>query len=180
MPHAVTHFLIPALIVALFRDFYLRNKDKKKFPLHYVLISVLAGLLPDIDIALYYFLSFSNFTIEEIHRTFSHNLFIPLIFWILGFMFIGTRNRELGKHGLKLSTIFFVITLGVLTHLILDAIFLGEIKPFYPVYNLGIGFNILKLLPSQFHDTILPVIDAGLLILWMIYLEIKHKISDYI
>jgi hypothetical protein len=32
----------------------------------------------------------------------------------------------------------------------------------------------------QWQSTIIPTIDAVLLILWMIYLETKHKISDFI
>ena len=45
MPEAVTHILIPILLVALFRDFYWkkRNKGKNNFPLHYVLIAGLGG-----------------------------------------------------------------------------------------------------------------------------------------
>ena len=31
MPQAVTHILIPILIVSIFRDFYLKKRDKKIF-----------------------------------------------------------------------------------------------------------------------------------------------------
>jgi membrane-bound metal-dependent hydrolase YbcI (DUF457 family) len=180
MPHAITHFLIPAILIALFRDFYLRKKDRRNFPLHYVLIGGLAGLLPDLDIAIYYLLSFFGVAINEVHRTFSHNLFVPLIFLILGFIFIGIRNRELGKHKLKLSTIFFILAFGVLIHLILDATIAGNIMPFYPLSNFGLGLDLINKLPSQFKTTIVPVLDAVLLISWMIYLELKHRISDFI
>src|SRR4030067_3414559 len=100
MPQAVTHFLIPVILLELFRDFFV--KDKKAFPVHYVFIGGLAGLLPDLDIAVYYILSFFGFTLEEVHRTFSHNLFVPLIFVILGLLAYGFKNKELGRHHLKL------------------------------------------------------------------------------
>ena len=175
MPHAVTHFLIPAILVALFRDFYLKKRDKRKFPLHYVLIAGLAGLLPDLDIAVYYILSFFGFTLQEIHRTFSHNIFIPLIFLLLGFLFIGVRNRELGKHKLKLSTIFFVISFGVVIHLILDALVSGIIFPFYPISNIQIGLNLINLAPVAWRSTIEPTMDAAILIFWIIYMEVRHN-----
>ena len=180
MPQAVTHFLIPAILVALFRDFYLKKRDRQTFPLHYVLIAGLAGLLPDIDIAIYYLFSFFGFAYGEVHRTFSHNLFVPLIFLILGFVFIGVRNRELGKHKLKLSTIFFILAFGILIHLTLDSLVAGSILPFYPLSNFEFGLDLISKLPGQFQGTIVPVIDAILLVFWMIYLELRHKISDFI
>ena len=180
MPYAVTHFLIPAILIALFRDFYLRKRDRGNFPLHYVLIGGLAGLIPDLDIAVYYFLSFFGVAIDSVHRTFSHTLLLPLLFLILGFVFVGVRNRELGRHKLRLSTIFFVLAFGILVHLALDALFAGGVMIFYPLSSFSIGFELVKALPLQFQGTIIPVIDAVLLIFWMIYLEVKHKISDFI
>jgi len=180
MPQAVTHFLIPAILTALFRGYYLSKKSKRTFPLHYILIAGLAGLLPDLDIAIFYILSFSGYTIETLHRTFTHNIFFPLGFLLIGFIVIGTRNKELGKHKLKLSTIFFIIAFGITTHLILDATLAGTIQPFYPINTTTLSLNLLDNLPQQFQDTIIPVIDAVLLVFWMIYIEVKHKISDYI
>ena len=178
MPQAVTHFLIPLILLGLFQDFFVKNK--KTFPIHYVFIGGLAGLLPDLDIAVYYFLSFFGFTIDEVHRTFSHNLFIPLIFVLLGLFFVKFKNKELGKHHLKLGKIFFVIAFGIFIHMLLDPLFYGTITPFYPISTFTLGFNLINLFPPAWQGTILPTIDAVFLISWMIYLEIKHKISDFI
>ena len=180
MPHAVTHFLIPAILVALFRDFYLRKRDRRKFPLHYVLIAGLAGLLPDGDIAVYYVLSFFGFAMNEIHRTFSHTLFVPIIFLALSGIFIKAKSRELGKHKLKLSAIFAVVAFGTFMHLALDGTIDGKILPFYPLSYYSFGINLLQLVPTQLQDTLIPSIDALLLVLWMVYLELRHKISDFI
>ena len=178
MPQAVTHFLIPVILLELFRDFFIKNK--KTFPIHYVFIGGLAGLLLDLDIAAYYILSFFGFTIQEIHRTFSHNLFFPLIFVILAFVFYNFKSKGLGKHHLKLRNIFFVIAFGISIHLLLDAIISGVIMPLYPLSTYTIGLNLISLLPALWQNTILPTMDAILLILWMIYIEVRHRISEII
>ncbi len=177
MPQAVTHFLIPAILVALFRDFCL--KKKINFPLHYVLIAGIGGLLVDSDYLLYYLFKAFNFSFPS-HRIFFHNLFFVLIFLILGFIFMKINFKEFGKHKLKISTIFFIISFAGLTHLLLDWFFIGEVLFFYPFSDLSFGLNILKKLPEYMQSSITGIIDAVLLIFWMSYLEIRHKISDYI
>jgi len=53
MPNVVTHFVLTAVIIAVIRDFYFKKKyvdnHRQIFPLHYVLIAGLAGILPDFD-----------------------------------------------------------------------------------------------------------------------------------
>lgn len=174
MPQAVTHFLIPAILVALFRDFYLRKRERKEFPLHYVLIAGLAGLILDLD----YILQF--ITGSPHHRIFFHNIYVPLIFIFLGILFLGIKNKELGKHKLRLSTIFFIIGFSVITHLILDGLVDGQIYLFYPLIKTSIGLNLVDRLPEFLQEPIVPIIDAVLLVFWMFWLEWKHKISDFI
>jgi len=178
MPQAVTHILIPIILLSLFRDYVVKNK--KSFPLHYVLIGGIAGLLPDIDVAVYYVLSFFDFSFNEVHRIFSHNIFVVLLFLLLGFLVYGLKNKGFGKHHLKLSTIFFVISFGIFVHLLLDGIVQGEIILFYPFLNYNISLNLIKFVPIAWQNTIIPVIDAVLLTTWLIYMEVKHKISDFI
>ncbi len=179
MPNAVTHFLIPTILVAIFRDFYLKKRDKRMFPLHYVLIAGLGGLLMDTDYIIYYIVKFLGFDFPS-HRIFFHNLFFPLLFLALGLLFIGVKNAELGKHKLKLSTIFFIICFASLTHLALDAIVIGKIVPFYPFSMYAFGLDLVKKLPEILQGSIIPIIDAVLLAGWMIWIEVRHKISDFI
>lgn len=180
MVQAVTHVLVPLILLSLFRDFFFRGKGKEKFPLHYVLIGGIAGLIPDLDVAFYYILSFFGFTLNEIHRTFSHNIFIILIFLLLGFIFVKYKSTTLGRHHLKLSNIFFVISFGIFIHLILDWLVVGTIMPLYPFSNYSIGLNIINYLPSAWRASFIPSLDAILLVLWLIYMELKHRISDFI
>ena len=71
MPQVVLHILIPLILAALFKDYY-DGRHKKKLPLHYVLIAGVAGVVPDLDIAVFWILHSSGFTLSEIHRTFTH------------------------------------------------------------------------------------------------------------
>lgn len=204
MPHAVTHVLIAIVLMSFIRDFYIKKtfsgfrdaqdaksrsfrkhldiskNGRKTFPLHYVLIAGIAGLLPDIDIVSFWILNFFNFTLNEVHRTFTHTLFIPLIFFILFLAFSKVKIRELGKHKLKLSIIFLMIAFGSFIHLLLDATLAGYIRPFYPFSLLSVGINLIGYLPSTLRDLALPSLDAAILVLWLAYMELKHKISDFI
>ena len=180
MVQAVTHVLIVIILLSIFRDVFFKTKNKEKFPLHYVLIGGVAGLIPDLDVAVYYILSFFGFTLSEVHRTFSHNIFVVLVFILLGIFFLGLKNKELGRHHLKLSNIFFVISFGVFIHLILDFLISGNIMPFYPLSSWAIGLSIILFLPLAWQSSFIPSLDAVLLIIWLIYMEVKHKISDFI
>jgi len=180
MPLAVTHFIIPALIVALFRDWY-NKKHKTRVPLHYVLIAGLAGVLPDIDIAVYGVLRFfANYPIEEIHRTLTHSLFFPLIFVVLALVFHAANIPRLGKHKLHLPTIFWIFAFGTFMHILLDGTIDWYVHPFLPFSNYQFGLNLLGYLPAPFSGLALPFLDGVLLIAWLVYLELRHKISDFI
>ena len=180
MPQAVTHVLIALIIASLIRDFYIRKQEKKKFPLHYVLIAGVAGLLPDLDIIVFWFLNFFGFTLNEVHRIFTHTLFFPLLLLLLSFDTFKLKNKKLGKHHLKLDIVFLMMALGSFIHLVLDASIAGMIRPFYPLSSYALGFNIANYLPSQLQNLFFPSLDAILLVLWLVYMEYRHKISDFI
>lgn len=178
MPNAVTHVLIVLILLELFRDYFVKNKQG--FPLHYVLIGGVAGLLPDLDVAVFYLLSFLEFSYLEVHRVFLHNLFVPFIFVLLAIPFWKFKNKELGQRHLKLRNIFLVIAFGSFIHLLLDAISAGYVTIFYPFSTFSIGLNLIELAPVAWQSSIMPSIDAMLLVLWLIYLEVRHKISSFI
>src|SRR3989344_3860908 len=187
MPQAVTHILIPLILMALIRDFYLREskgRHKRSFPLHYVLIAGLAGLLPDIDIAIFGIINFLKAVpLLSIHRTFTHSIFFPLIFLLLYVIFAVWKDFHipiLRKHKLKVSIILLMIFFGSFMHISLDFILNGVISPLYPFYNITIGLNLISYLPSHIQKIFIPSLDALLLFFWLIYLELKHKISDVV
>lgn len=178
MPQAATHLIIALIIGSFIRDYFVRRKDK--FPLHYVLILGLASLVPDLDFALYWISYWLGASIPEVHRTFTHTLFFPALFFILSLATLKLKNKELGRHHLKIHTIFWVIALGILIHLALDLIISGNIMPLYPLLNYSIGNDISANLPAPLDRIFWPCLDAALLVLWLVYVEWKHKISDFI
>ena len=179
MPQVVTHILMPLLIIAIVRDFYLKNKDKKKFSLHYVLIAGLAGIIPDLDIAAFFILNFFGFTFEQVHKTFTHSIFIPLFFFLL-FILLKDNRAGIGRHKLKLNLIFLMLAIGSFMHLILDALFGPAFALFSPLSQSVVGINLAGYLPYALQSLAMPSLDALLLIIWLVYLELKHKISDFI
>ncbi len=178
MPHAVTHVLFAVVLIELFRDYFIKNK--KNFPLKYVLIGGIAALIPDVDIAIYWILYFKGFTIQEIHRTFTHTLILPAIFLIAGLLTLNLKINWLEKRNMKLNTLFFIVSFSIFTHLLLDATIIGAISPFYPFSSFRFGIDLLGFLPTAFKGTILPSLDAVVFVLWLIHLERKHKISSFI
>jgi len=170
MPLSVTHVLIPLILADIYRD----HIAKKKFNLHYVVIAGIAGLLPDIDIAVFWVVSiFRDVALSSIHRTFTHSLIFPAVFLILALLF---KNIE--WKGLKLKYVFLAVVFGTLMHLILDVVLSGTIMPLYPFSFVSIGVNLID--NAKFSGTFFTGLDAILLVIWLVHEEINHKISDYI
>ena len=178
MPQAVTHLVIAVVVLTLIREHFV--KKKKDFPIYYVFIGGLAGLLPDIDIAVYWLLYAFGFNYDAVHRTFTHNLFFPVVLFIFSGLTKNLKSFKIEDYKLKWHLLFFVIALGVFVHLLLDMIIAGGIMPFYPFDSYKIGFQLANLVPEgQLRILFFPTLDAILLILWISYLEYKHKISSY-
>ena len=179
MPQAVTHVLIPIILLSIFRHIY-QKRPGKKFHLQYVLIGGIAGVIPDLDIPIFWVMHYFGYSLEQIHRTFLHSIFIPLIFLVLAFISKLTIKRRVGRNKLSITIILLLCALGSIIHLILDATLAGYIQPLYPFSNILIGtgfpFNIL---PDHIAMIFLATVDGVLFILWILYLEIKHKISDF-
>ena len=179
MPYAVTHILSAIILTELFRDYFI--KKNKKFPRYYIFVAVLGAMIPDIDIAGYYVLSFFGFSFEQIHRTFFHTVFIPLILFLVGIFTYAAKikNNEFGKRHITIHITFFILALGSLLHLILDAVLAGYIRPLYPFSSFQIGLNLVGLIPIARQDLILPTLDGIFLIFWIFWMEFKLKVRDY-
>ncbi|MBI2452167.1 metal-dependent hydrolase [Candidatus Pacearchaeota archaeon] len=184
MPQAVTHILFPILLISIFRDFYLRKNEKKKFPLHYVLIAGIGGVLPDIDIIISIFLNLFSLSNWNVHKTLTHSIFFPLVFIIL-FLILkpikaNAKICNLTRHNLKLSTVFLMLAIGTIIHISLDSIFGEQAFFLYPFSSKDYGINIVGFINNDIQGFIIPSLDGILLVIWLIYLELKHKISDFI
>ena len=172
MPQAITHILVPLLLVSFFRDLYIRKKPKKNFSLHYALIAGLAGVLPDIDV------------IIPSLQGYTHLFLVPLIFLLLFFLFrtahIKARICNIGRHNIKLSLIFLMVSIGTFLHILLDALVWGPSHVFFPLFNLGLGLGLLEDLSPVYKNNLMSILDGSLFMIWLAYLELKHKISDFI
>jgi membrane-bound metal-dependent hydrolase YbcI (DUF457 family) len=178
MPQAVTHFLLSAIVVNLIRDFVIKNK--RAFPLHLVLLGGIGGILPDFDIAVYWLIGKFGFAIGEIHRTYTHTIWVPLTFFVLSLVFWNWSSKFMSKRHLAWSEVFFVLGIGTFIHIILDSVVEGTTMPFYPLMVTKVGLNLAGNLPEHVHSSFSAVLDAALLIIWMVYIELKHKISNFI
>ncbi len=158
------------ICVGLFRD-YITN-HKRYFTLFTVFIAGVAGLLPDSDIPLSWIAE--QFGYEIIHGGFFHTPFFGLLFLIPGWYFWEKKEH-------KIATYFFVMTFGVILHLFLD-FFLGGGKEagimfLWPLTTQGWMYGLFRKLDiSQ-----LPMaLDAVLLLFWLGYIEIKHRLVDVV
>ena len=169
MPQAVVHVLVVIILLDIIRDFILKNK--RSIPLSFIFIGGVAGLLPDIDIPFYWLLkNFMHLPVEWFHRTFTHSIFFPIFFLVIALIFVLLKNK-------RYSLLFSIITFGVVMHLVLDAIFAGQIHLFYPFSQSAFGLNLFS---WGGLDAIAPGVDALLLLAWLFYIEWRHKISDFI
>ena len=168
MPQAVVHVLFAIIVLDLFRDHILKNKHK--IPLHYIFIGGVAGLLPDIDIPLYWMLNnFFGINVPFFHRIFTHTFLFVLMFLVISLIYFDI-NR-------KVSELFGIITFGVAFHIFLDWLLVGGVAPFYPFSDTIYGLNLIG-------RSGLPLAAEGLeaiVLLWWLWHEEKtHKISDFI
>lgn len=178
MVYAATHIILAILVIELFRKYYL--KDNNKFPRHYILLAAFAGLIPDLDIAAYYVLYFFGFSFSEVHRTFLHTIFVPLILLLIAFAFykFKVHSAEAGKMHMKLPMIFFILGIGALVHLTADVL-TGPIMFFYPFTNFSVGINMELLFPEGLRWLLWPVVDGLFVLFWVCWMNFKLKVRDY-
>lgn len=168
MPAAVTHVIIAIVLVDLFRKFVLKRKN---FPLYLILIVGIAGLLPDLDILVYWLLNvITGVQISEVHRLFSHTLLIPFIALLIA-MTVWTFWS-------KIAHVLFVFSAGYSIHLVLDSILSGKLALLYPLTTEAFGLNLIP--GSILSGTFYAGLDAIILILWLVYEYYSKNIKDYV
>ena len=121
-----------------------------------------------------------GFTLEQIHRTALHSVFVPLILLVLAFVFYEVKVGELGRHKLTLSKIFVMLAIGTVAHICLDGFISGSVHLLEPFWDYELGFNLVGYLPPELSGLAIATMEGILLIFWLVYLEWKHKISDFI
>ena len=175
MPLAVTHILVPIILIDLFRDHIIGKKGV--ITNKHVLLAGLSGLFPDIDLPVSYLV----FGGVSIHRLYTHNIWFPILFLAIS-MFFHFIDKK------KTSLYFVMMAFGFTMHLVLDASLSGYIVPFYPFSNYTFGLNIIErilmvispnLVNKDFGLLIFSSMDAVLLFFWLIHEQLTNKIKDY-
>ncbi len=165
MALAVTHVLGAIIILDLLRHYVF---GKNKFPRYLIVIGGIAGLAPDIDIVLSWFMTFITGTEVSLHGVFTHSFF-----WVFFFLTFGLMFQY--KKEMKWAKIFYVIAAGWTIHLSLDCAFNS-----YETFLWPLPWNTAKYCPQGAGHTARVSVDAILLVLWLVHEEIHNKIKDYI
>ncbi len=163
MPFAVTHMLIPMILLDFLRDNVLKIR-RNKLTNKYILIAGIAGLIPDVDIPLS--LVFGSTFVT--HRAITHTVWLPLTFLLFSSVFYFFKKHQL-------SLIFLMGLIGTSIHIILDFATAGSIPLLYPLSETPFGLNLIPLNSAFFSYAAL---DAVILGLYFIKLSFRKRIPD--
>ncbi len=164
MAYAVTHVLVPIIILDVLRHYVF---GLKKFPRYLIVVGGIAGLLPDIDIILGWIYNWFIPANVDVHGMFSHSLFFPIVFIFIAIYFEYIHNT-------KWRNILYVTAFGWFMHILLDWLY-GEYK--------AIFWPFLTADPTLFPSWNLWIysahIDAIILVLWLVHEELHGYVKDY-
>lgn len=185
MPLAVTHVLVPIILLELMRERY--SKVSKYFSKKHLLLVGIAGLVPDLDVPLYTFTSIigkANVT-DVGHRIIFHNIWMPagfLLFFFALRQFAKVSKGKRKRMAASFSKIFLVLFIGFSIHMVLDAVLTGYVMPFYPLNDYTVDLNLMGKFADMSGIPILTLavsLDAILLIFWLWHEETEHYIKEY-
>ena len=174
MPYAVAHIILTIVAADIYRDYI----SKKRFPMIYVLIAGIAGLMPDLDIPLGWLFNFVFGTSYNFHRIYTHSLSYAIVFFLVSIIFLFSKKEEyaiLKWRVPKDSIVMFFIAMsfGWLMHIALDCGLAGDgylnLVPSIP----------LSFCPHPFSNQALAGFDAIILVLWLVHEQYRHDIKDY-
>lgn len=174
MPYAVAHVILTIVIADIYRDYF----SKKRFPMIYVLIAGIAGLLPDMDLPVSWAVNFFFGTSYNFHRVYTHSLIYAIIFFAVALLFILMRKEKykIGKLVVpKIAIVMFFLAMafGWFMHISLDCALASDgylnLIPSIP----------LNFCPHPFNNEFLAGFDAIILVAWLVHEQYKHDIKDY-
>ena len=174
MPFAVAHVILTIVIADIYRDYI----AKKKFPMIYVLIAGIAGLLPDMDIPASWVFNLIFGTNFNFHRVYTHSLFYAIVFFLISMLFFFVRKEKYKiikfvLHKQAIVIFFLAMSFGWFMHIALDCALAAD-----GYLNL-IPTISLKFCPHPFSNEALVGFDAIILVLWLIHEQYRHDIKDY-
>lgn len=175
MPYAVAHVILTIVVADIYRDYF----AKKKFPMIYVLIAGVAGLVPDLDLPIGWVVNIFMGTNYNFHRIYTHSLAYSIIFLTAAILFLAIKKEKYAilKWKIQKSAIvmlFLALSFGWFMHIALDCTLASDgylnLVPSIP----------LNFCPHPFSNDVLAGVDAVILIVWLIHEQWRHDIKDYI
>lgn len=175
MPYAVAHVILTIVIADIYRDYFAR----KKFPMVYVLLAGIAGLLPDADIPFGWAYNFIFGTSYNFHRWYTHSLLYVIVFFFIAMMvsFFGKGKYRFFRWNVPKQAIimfFLAMSFGWLMHITLDCGLAADgflnLMPSMP----------LAFCPHPWSNQAILGFDAIILVLWLIHEQYRHDIKDYL
>lgn len=164
MGFAVTHILVPLVILDVLRHYFF---GRKKFPRYLIVIAGIAGLAPDLDIPLGWLVSILTGTPASYHGMFTHSFFFVALFLAIGLV----RQYQ---HAKSEALIWYVIAFGWFTHLPIDWVY-GWCKNFF--WPIAGAFPYC--VTWELSTTMGAAIDGVLLTLWLVHEEVSRKVRDW-
>ena len=174
MPYAVAHVILTIVAADIYRDYI----AKKRFPMIYVLIAGIAGLMPDLDVPASWIFNFIFGTNYNFHRIYTHSLIYAIVFFFISVLFLFAKKEKykILKWNVPRRAFFMfflAMAFGWLMHIGLDCALAGDgylnLVPAIP----------LKFCPHPFSNQALAGFDAAILILWLVHEQYRHDIKDY-
>ena len=175
MPYAVAHVILTIVIADIYRDFI----SKKKFPMIYVLIAGIAGLMPDLDLPASWAFNLVFGTDYYFHRVYTHSLLYAIAFFLISMTFLILKKEEYRIFRWNVTKqafvmFFLAMAFGWFVHIGLDCALAADgylnLIPSIP----------LKFCPHPFSNEAILGFDAIILMLWLLHEQWKHKIKDYV
>ena len=174
MPYAVAHTILTIVIADIYRDYI----AKKRFPMIYVFIAGIAGLMPDLDIPASWAFNLVFGTQYNFHRIYTHSLFYAIAFFFIAMIFLFSRKYKYkilrwSAPKNAFAMLFLALAFGWFMHIALDCALAADgylnLIPSVP----------LSFCPHPFSNQALVGFDAIILVLWLIHEQWKHEIKDY-
>ena len=168
MPFAATHVLVPMILISVIKAHW--KKFTHKITLKEIFVAGFFGLLPDIDVPVWWLATaLTGAPWQAIHREFTHSIIFVGIILLAAFL--------LKQKGKKLYVMGLLAALGYASHLVLDFIIVGQIKPFWPFSSAAYGLQLVPV--GELGFSILAGMDALLILFWLWHEEKFGKIKSF-
>ena len=96
-----------------------------------------------------------------------------------------TTNPNLKKgvcslYQINVGAVLAIVAFGSLTHIVLDAVLSGYIRPLYPFFSIEVGTGLLDGIKPDLRQQLMATLDGLIFVFWIIYLALTKRIQRLI